>query len=965
MAFSEVGSVLYAADYGVNDYFGVGVALNDSATIMAVGARGWEGSLTDQGGVYLYDWSGSAWVQRGSALTAADAASSDTFGAAVALNAAGTMLAVGADGRNGQRGGVYIYDWSGSSWVQRGAVLTAADAATADFFGGAVALSSDGTVLVVGARNWEGSLTNQGGVYTYDYTGGAWVQRGSVLVASDPGGNDYYATSVSLNAAGTVLVVGSTVRDNYGGVYIYDWSGSAWVQRGSVLQSSALGTYHYFGSAVALDGTADRLAVGSMLYTSWGTNQGCVEIFDWSGSAWVLAQLITASDRATSDYFGASVALSVEGAVLAVGAQNHESFGLSTNNYGGVYRLYDPSGVSGTATAPIAVTVLDVAAIVAPITVTVNANTGTATAPMAVDVAALGAASAPITVGVVDTTSTTHWGARVILAGFDISFRLVGQVSVNAEEGSARVAEFVYAPTAGVIAPITWTGASVSIDLLRVIGGSGVPSRIFTGRVDIAQFDVVTGFVRFACTDDLQNRIANLTKGQIDSLCAGRYSTAVHGTIDDNWDYAQARMESRAASLDAGAMGGLRVSNWAGAPSYGTFTDGSFYDGSVSLDMPRRIDLINRVDVAFEYRYHVCRQRVAYVGWNTTIIGTPAFECAYQQPTQSEIESALASSGWMVASSGFEAGWAYVTTATPGGETGTWYVDVPGENQIGGMSAHLVQRHAQTVTESHQLTVVAPESVSANGSLPHPLRGALASTWSPTEWEDDLTVTTPDASAGTVPYSEDASRADADAAVLCLLDMAKVKILGSHRHARVSFSVPCLPEIDLTHSATLATARIDAAGKVSLIEHRLDLDSGAATTRITLSLSGVAAGGIISESSLTPPAAPDVDETLPDDPWAMYVPALGNYYGALAGSVYNPSLSGYFMNAVNSMTLVKSDFSKSITVEAPQVPANAFPFTGFRLIMPGVANSHRNPTTIPVEASYDVNIPADALTIEV
>lgn len=49
---------------------------------------------------------------------------------------------------------------------QIGSVLEAADAANSDSFGTSVALSSDGSVLAVGAAAWEGVTgTNRGGVY--------------------------------------------------------------------------------------------------------------------------------------------------------------------------------------------------------------------------------------------------------------------------------------------------------------------------------------------------------------------------------------------------------------------------------------------------------------------------------------------------------------------------------------------------------------------------------------------------------------------------------------------------------------------------------------------------------------------------------------------------------------------------------------------------------------------------------
>ena len=80
--------------------------------MLAVGAHVWDGSYTDQGAVYIYDWSGSSWVQRGSVITASDAGTTDQFGVSCSLSADGSVLAVGAllwDGPAGSdQGAVYI-----------------------------------------------------------------------------------------------------------------------------------------------------------------------------------------------------------------------------------------------------------------------------------------------------------------------------------------------------------------------------------------------------------------------------------------------------------------------------------------------------------------------------------------------------------------------------------------------------------------------------------------------------------------------------------------------------------------------------------------------------------------------------------------------------------------------------------------------------------------------------------------
>jgi hypothetical protein len=344
------GATLTASDAAIEDRYGISNSLSADGSVLAVGAWAWEGATgVDRGGVYIYDWTGSAWSQRGSVLQASDAANEDYFGISVCLSSDGSVLAVGAQSWEGvtgvDRGGVYIYDWTGSAWSQRGSVLHASDASNVDAFGSDVCLSGDGTILAVGAYGWEGATgVDCGGVYIYDWTGSAWSQRGSVLQASDAANNDEYGRGVALSADGSILAVGARQWEgatgvNRGGVYIYDWTGSAWSQRGSVLQASDAADNDFFGCRVRLSADGSILAVGARQWEgATGVDRGGVYIYDWTGSAWSQrGNVLAASDSANNNDFGSSVSLSADGSILAVGARAWE--GASTDQ-GGVY-IYD------------------------------------------------------------------------------------------------------------------------------------------------------------------------------------------------------------------------------------------------------------------------------------------------------------------------------------------------------------------------------------------------------------------------------------------------------------------------------------------------------------------------------------------------------------------------------------------------------------------------------------------------
>jgi alpha-tubulin suppressor-like RCC1 family protein len=605
----------------------------------------------------------------------------------------------------------------------------------------------------------------------------------------------------------------------------------------------------------------------------------------------------------------------------------------------------------------------------APIVVTVLGKTGTAAAPIVVNVQAAGSASAPVRVGVVDSLDSVVWRARVMLGGVDITARVLGLIRVDAEEGAARIAEFAMLPAAGVVDPTDWTGVAVHIDFLRVIGGVEVPARLFTGLVDLAEFDAVARSVAFTCTDDLQNRVSALTRAEIDALVGGRFHVGAQGEIDERWAYAQARLESRPASLDAGPQSGLRVTDWDGLAVWRAFTADDILDATPTIALPRRSSLVNQVDVAYEYRYSRCRERRGSIAWSGTILGTQALAAGYQSPTVEAVRSAVEVTGWHIASAAYTLGWEYIKAGAPSGETedGDWWI-VGTAGACATLTARIVLRYAQPVTEVYTLTVSAPNSLAANGRVAKPLRGALASEWDAQNWESDYTVTTPDASGGDVDYGGAQTRAESDACIQTLVAMAQTTILASHRQGRVSFSVPCLPEADLTQAAEIDTAVIAATGKIARVEHELNAEAGSATTRLTLALSGIAAGGILaSPSDLEDvPAPPVIGDITGSDDWMPDVPHLGNTVGAITGATYADTLAGFLVNAPERISYINFTQDKTVSVANPYyVAGTAFDTTGFRVILPGVDTALRDPVDLAQTASYDIAVPISPLTLTV
>jgi hypothetical protein len=184
------------------DAFGSAVALSGDGKTLAVGAPGEDSAATGldgnqldnsaggAGAAYVYTRSGSNWAQ--TYVKSSNTDSADAFGIALAMNANGTMLAVGssqeasaATGINGDQtdnsaslaGAAYIFVHSGTAW--KSTYVKASNTRMVGSFGLALALSADGSTFAAadyresgGSTGFNGDQFNQGAgesgaVYVY------------------------------------------------------------------------------------------------------------------------------------------------------------------------------------------------------------------------------------------------------------------------------------------------------------------------------------------------------------------------------------------------------------------------------------------------------------------------------------------------------------------------------------------------------------------------------------------------------------------------------------------------------------------------------------------------------------------------------------------------------------------------------------------------------------------------------
>ncbi len=307
----DAGTKLVAADAADADFFGIAVAI--SGDTLVVGALDDDDAGLNSGSAYVFTRSGGTW-DAGTKLVAADGADFDEFGSAVAIS--GDTVVVGSagdDDAGSDSGSAYVFTRSGGTW-DAGTKLVAADATADDRFGSAVAISGD--TVVVGSAGDDDAGSDSGSAYVFTRSSGTW-DAGTKLAAPDGDADDRFGTSVAIS--GDTVVVGAMGDDDAGSgsgsAYVFTRSGGTW-DAGTKLVAADGGFADFFGISVAISG--DTAVVGAFLDDDAGVNSGSAYLFTRSGGTWDAGTKLAAPDGDATDEFGTAVAVS--GGTVVVGA---------------------------------------------------------------------------------------------------------------------------------------------------------------------------------------------------------------------------------------------------------------------------------------------------------------------------------------------------------------------------------------------------------------------------------------------------------------------------------------------------------------------------------------------------------------------------------------------------------------------------------------------------------------------
>lgn len=280
----------------------------------------------------IYHSSSFAQVQMGADIDGETAG--ENSGTAVCISSDGLRVAIGAPVNSEQQyasGQVRVYQYDGNAWGQLGSDVNGESALWG--LGRYLAFSSSGDRFATSYL-----VQGMASVRTYDLVAGVWTQVGDDILQGD-NSQQGFGQAMSLSADGNRLAIGAPLAvgglGQTGKASIFQFSGGQWVQLGVDIFGEALADRS--GVSVALSGDGARVAIGAFSNDGNGTGSGHVRVYQYDSVQGLWSQDGADIDgEAIGDQSGASVSLSMDGERVAIGALGNNGGGI----FSGHVRVY-------------------------------------------------------------------------------------------------------------------------------------------------------------------------------------------------------------------------------------------------------------------------------------------------------------------------------------------------------------------------------------------------------------------------------------------------------------------------------------------------------------------------------------------------------------------------------------------------------------------------------------------------
>jgi Flp pilus assembly pilin Flp len=314
--WQQIGPNFYGESAGDNS--GSSISLSSNGNIIAIGSPGNDGNGIDAGSVKVYESVAGIWKQVGADIDGE--AAGDASGFSVSLSSDGSILTIGSprnDGNGTDSGSVRVYKNVAGNWTKIG---TDIDGETGgDNNGGSVSLSSDGNTVAIGASGNDGNGVDAGSVRVYQNVSGTWTKIGADIDGESDG--DSSGKSISLSSDGTILTVGSPLNkgngaDAAGSVQVYQNVSGTWTKMGADIDGKVAGDN--LGTSVFISGDGTTLTIGAPYNDGNGPDAGAVSVYQNVSGTWTKMRN-DIKGSSSNGMIGINASISHDGTILAVG----------------------------------------------------------------------------------------------------------------------------------------------------------------------------------------------------------------------------------------------------------------------------------------------------------------------------------------------------------------------------------------------------------------------------------------------------------------------------------------------------------------------------------------------------------------------------------------------------------------------------------------------------------------------
>jgi hypothetical protein len=222
-------------------------------------------------------------------------------------------------------------------FIQQGSKLTGTGESGPGYVGYSVALSADGSTVLVGGIDDNSAA---GAAWAFTQSSGVWTQQAELTPSNEistPSGGEF-GSSVALSANGdTALIGGQYDNNDAGAAWVFTRSGTTWSQQAKLLGSNESGA-GIFGESAALSSGGNTAVIG-------GSEDGAAAGVFGTGAAWRFSRSGTTWSQGTklvgdclntctgpngtgeisTGHFGERVAVSADGSTALIGGPGDNS----------------------------------------------------------------------------------------------------------------------------------------------------------------------------------------------------------------------------------------------------------------------------------------------------------------------------------------------------------------------------------------------------------------------------------------------------------------------------------------------------------------------------------------------------------------------------------------------------------------------------------------------------------------